>query len=270
MLCERSIAAGPHPAGGTVMSKMLEGKVALVTGAAFGIGRATALNFAAEGAKVVVSDVMPEGEETVSLIRKAGGEALFMRADVSKASDVQALVLGTVKAYGRLDVAFNNAGIAGAQQPVAELPEEAWQKVLAVNLTGVFLCMKYELQQMEKQGGGSIVNNASILGTVAFANAAAYTASKHGVLGLTKTAALECAMKNIRVNAVCPAFIETPMLERGGLLKPEARQALEAMHPIKRLGRPEEVARVVTFLASKEASFVTGHPMLVDGGYVAQ
>jgi NAD(P)-dependent dehydrogenase (short-subunit alcohol dehydrogenase family) len=252
------------------MSKLLEGKVALVTGAAFGIGRATALNFAAEGAKVVVSDVQPEGEETVSLIRKAGGEAIFMRADVSKASEVQALVQGTVKAYGRLDIGFNNAGIGGSQQPVAELPEEAWQKVLAVNLTGVFLCMKYELQQMEKQGGGAIVNNASILGTVAFANASAYTASKHGVLGLTKTAALEYAPKKIRINSVCPAFIETPMLQHAGLLQGEARKALEALHPMKRIGQPEEVARVVTFLASDQASFVTGHPMLVDGGYVAQ
>lgn len=252
------------------MSKLLEGKVALVTGAAFGIGRATAVNFATEGAKVVVSDVLPEGEETVSLIRKAGGEAIFMRADVSKASDVQSLVQGVVKAYGRLDVGFNNAGIGGSQQPVAELPEEAWQKVLAINLTGVFLCMKYELQQMEKQGGGSIVNNASILGTVAFANASAYVAAKHGVLGLTKTAALEYASKKIRINAVCPGFIETPMLQHAGLLQDEARKALEALHPVKRLGRPEEVARVVTFLASDQASFVTGHPMLVDGGYVAQ
>ncbi|MBN1206046.1 MAG: SDR family oxidoreductase [Myxococcaceae bacterium] len=252
------------------MSKLLAGKVALVTGAAFGIGRATALNFAAEGAKVVVSDVAREGEETVSLIRGAGGEAVFMRADISKANEVQALVYGAVKAFGRLDVAFNNAGIGGPQLPVSELPEEAWQKVLAVNLTGVFLCMKYELQQMEKQGGGAIVNNASILGTVAFANSSAYTASKHGVLGLTKTAALECATKNIRVNAVCPAFIQTPMLQSAGLLEPEARKALEAMHPVRRLGLPEEVARVVTFLASDQASFVTGHPMLVDGGYVAQ
>jgi NAD(P)-dependent dehydrogenase (short-subunit alcohol dehydrogenase family) len=252
------------------MSKLLEGKVALVTGAAFGIGRAAAQNFAAEGAKVVVSDVKAAGEETVALIRKAGGEAIFIRADVSKPQDVQALVQGTVKAFGRLDAAFNNAGIEGVQAPVAELPEEAWEKVLAVNLTGVFLCMKYELQQMEKQGGGAIVNNASILGTVAFANAAAYTTAKHGVLGLTKTAAIEVATKNIRVNAVCPGFIETPMLQRGGLLQPEARKALEALHPVHRLGRPEEVARVVTFLVSEQASFVTGHPMLVDGGYVAQ
>jgi NAD(P)-dependent dehydrogenase (short-subunit alcohol dehydrogenase family) len=243
----------------------------LVTGGANGIGRATALAFAREGARVVVCDVDGRGgEETVVQIRPAGGDAQFAAADISKESDVINLIDGTLRSYGQLDVAFNNAGISGAQGPVTTLTEAEWAHVLAINLTGVFLCMKHELVQMEKQGSGSIINNASILGTVGFAGAAAYTASKHGVLGLTKVAAIEYATKGVRVNAVCPGFIVTPMLERAGLLSNDAvKKQIEALHAMHRLGNPAEVAEAVVFLASGRASFITGHPLLVDGGFVS-
>jgi NAD(P)-dependent dehydrogenase (short-subunit alcohol dehydrogenase family) len=254
------------------MSRDFASQVVLITGAANGIGRATALAFAREGARVIVADVADAaGEGVVADVRKAGGEARYVHADVSSATDVETLVSGTVRSYGRLDIAFNNAGIEGTLAPVADLPDEAWSRVLGVNLTGVFLCMKHELSHMTKQGAGAIVNNASILGQVAFAGASAYTAAKHGVLGLTRCAALEYATRGIRVNAVCPGFIVTPMLERAGLLADEnARKALEGLHALKRLGTPEEVAEAVLFLASPRASFITGHPLLVDGGYVAQ
>ncbi len=254
------------------MRKLFDEQIAIVTGAAFGIGRATALAFAREGAKVVVSDTSDHGgEETVELIREQGGTARYAHCDVSDANQVRALVDSTVKTWGRLDIAFNNAGIEGVQAPTGQLPEAIWNKVLAVNLTGPFLCMQQELRQMEKQGAGSIVNNASILGTVGFVNAAAYTAAKHGLLGLTKVAALEYASKGIRINAVCPGFIATPMLERAGLMADASvRQSIENLHAAKRLGRPEEVAEAVLFLCSQKASFVMGHGLLVDGGYVAQ
>lgn len=254
------------------MSKELEGKVAIVTGGAAGIGRATAVAFAREGAKVVVSDVTDGGGEgTVALIRMAGGTARCVPCDVSKPQEVRALVEGTVQAYGRLDAAFNNAGIEGAQGPLAQMTHENFERVVSVNLTGPFNCMKYELEQMEKQGFGAIVNNASILGTVGFAGAGAYTATKHGLLGLTRVAALEYAPKNIRVNAVCPGFVGTPMLERAGLLAdPAVKKMLEGLHAMKRLGTPEEIAEAVLFLCSPKASFITGHPLLVDGGYVIQ
>lgn len=249
-----------------------ENQVVLITGGASGIGRATALAFAREGAHVIVSDIAAHaGEETVGAIRAAGGDARYVRTDMRDAEQVEALVKGTVREHGRLDVAFNNAGIEGTLAPIDELSEESWERVLRVNLTSVFLCMKYELAQMTKQGSGAIVNNASILGQVAFANASAYTAAKHGLLGLTRCAALEYASRGIRVNAVCPGFIVTPMLERAGLLQnDDVRKAIEAMHAMKRMGQPEEVAEAVLFLASQKASFIAGHPLLVDGGYVAQ
>ncbi|MBK7857816.1 MAG: SDR family oxidoreductase [Archangiaceae bacterium] len=254
------------------MKREFEGKVAVITGGAFGIGRATALAFAREGAAVVVSDVADGGgEETVSLIRKAGGTGRCVVCDISNRAQVQTLFAGTVQQYGRIDCAFNNAGVEGAMAPLTALPDETWDKVIAVNLTAQFNCMKHELTQMEKQGTGAIVNNASILGTVGFANAGAYVAAKHGLIGLTRVAALEYATKGIRVNAVCPGFIATPMLERAGLLNdPVMRKGLEGLHALKRLGTPEEVAEAVLFLCSSKASFITGHPLLVDGGYVAQ
>lgn len=254
------------------MPQSMPGKVALVTGGSSGIGRATALAFASEGAIVVVADRdAVGGEATARMIQEGGGQAVFVQTDVAKAADVAALIRTTVELYGHLDYACNNAGIAGPQAPTAEYPEDAWNQVIGVNLTGVWLCMKHEIAQMLRQGGGVIVNMASILGTVGFPNAPAYTAAKHGVIGLTKVAALDYATQGIRVNAVCPAFIATPMLERSGLLNnPDLKAMAVNLHPVKRLGRPEEVANVVTWLCSEAASFVTGQALLVDGGYVAQ
>lgn len=250
----------------------LQDKVAMVTGGSSGIGRAAALAFAREGAKVVVADVNIEGSsETVRIINESGGDACFIKCDVSNAAEVQAMVKKTVELYGSLDCAFNNAGIEGTSASVADYPPDAWDRVIGINLTGVFLCMKYEIEQMLAQGAGAIVNNASILGVVGFANASAYTAAKHGVLGLTKTAALEYAAKGIRVNSVCPAFIATPMLERAGITSnPEMNTVVEGMHPVGRLGRPEEIAEVAVWLCTDAASFVHGHGMLIDGGYVAR
>jgi len=254
------------------MSRPFEGKVALVTGASSGIGRACALAFAREGAQVVIGDVSVDGgKETAHLITEAKGEAIFFKSDVSKRANVEALIQTAVRTYGRLDYACNNAGIEGTQALTADYPEEVWNRVLSTNLTGVWLCMKYEIPQMLKQGGGVIVNMSSILGTVGFANASAYVAAKHGLIGLTKTAAIEYATQGIRVNAVCPAFIYTPMLERGGMQEgSELYTAIASLHPVKRMGKPEEVAEAVTWLCSDAASFVTGHAMLVDGGYIAQ
>lgn len=250
----------------------MNNKVALITGAASGIGRATALAFARKGARVVVADVLEDaGTETVRMIEQTGSEAIFVKTDVSNESDVKHLVEHTVEIFGRLDYAFNNAGIEGVQAKTAELSIEDWNRVIGINLTGVWLCMRYQIPQMLKQGGGVILNNASILGHVGFANASAYVASKHAVLGLTKTAAIEYATQGIRVNAICPAFIETPMLERGGLTTdPELHAMIANLHPMKRLGTAEEIANAAIWLFSDEASFVTGHAMLVDGGYVAQ
>ncbi len=254
------------------MAGQFETRVALVTGAASGIGRATALAFAHEGASVVVSDVAREGGlETVRLIESTGSNAIFLPCDVSNAEQVEALISDTITTYGRLDCAVNNAGIEGTQVPTADYPLEVWNKVISINLTGAWLCMKYEIAQMLKQGGGAIVNMASILGLTGFATAGAYVAAKHGLVGATKTAALEYSSKGIRINAVCPGFIETPMLmERSSIgQNPQMHKYISSLHPIGRMGKPEEVAALVLWLCSDAASFLTGAAYPVDGAYTA-
>lgn len=253
------------------MAGRVNGKIVLVTGGGSGIGRATALVFAREGAKVVIADVVVSGgEETVRLIKAAGGEAVFVKADVSKAADVEALIKQTVDTYGRLDCAFNNAGIEGDMASTADCTEENWDRTVAIDLKGVWLCLKYEIPQMLKQGGGAIVNTASVAGLVGFSGLPAYVAAKHGVNGLTKTAALEYAKAGIRVNAVCPGVIKTPMVDRLFSSQPHAGEAIAALEPVGRLGKPEEIGEAVVWLCSDAASFVTGLPMAVDGGLVAQ
>ena len=253
------------------MAGRVAGKVALVTGGGSGIGRATAQIFAREGAKVVVADVVVEGgEETVRLIKAAGGEAIFVKTDVSQPADVEAMVKKAADAYGRLDCAFNNAGIEGVVQPTVEYGEAHWDRVLAINLKGVWLCMKYEIPQMLKHGSGAIVNTASVAGLVGLPGFSAYVAAKHGVNGLTKTAALEYAKAGIRVNAVCPGAIRTPMFERGVRDNPGMEEQVLTMEPIGRMAAPTEVGEAVVWLCSDAASFVTGLPMAVDGGRVAQ
>lgn len=244
-------------------------RVALVTGAGSGIGRAIALGLAAAGARVVVSDLDEVGgAETVAQIEKSGGTATFVRADVSKAQECEALVGSAVKELGALHVAVNNAGIGGPSAPTGEYPVDGWDRVVAINLSGVFYGMRYQIPAMLDSGGGSVVNIASILGQVGFANAPAYTAAKHGVVGLTRSAAIEYATRGIRVNAVGPAFINTPLIEKD--MTPEGRAALVSKHPVGRLGEPEEVAELVVWLSSDKASFVTGSYYAVDGGYLAQ
>ncbi|HEU5298286.1 MAG TPA: SDR family oxidoreductase [bacterium] len=280
-----------------------QGKVAVVTGGATGIGRETAIAFAREGAAVVVADVNErEAQTTLRQITEAappppaaqlkgdaraaelagrgrtpatpagvaerGGRGRFVRLDVSKAGDWSKAVDETVKTFGRLDILFNNAGIGGDLAPTGDYKEESFDRVLAVNLKGVWLGMRAVIPQMLRQQAGVIVNNASILGMVGFANAPAYVAAKHGILGLTKTAALEYAAAGIRVNAVCPGFIKTPMVQDG--LTPEAMTQIAQLHALGRLGDPDEVSRVVLFLASEESSFITGAAYLVDGGYTAR
>lgn len=247
-----------------------DGKVAIVTGGASGIGQTTAQFYARDGARVVVSDVNEEaGRETVRTIEEAGGQATFMQADVSTPDDCEELVRFALDTYGSLDIAFNNAGIGGEQNPVGDYSVEGWQRVIDVNLSGVFYCMKYEIPAMLESGGGAIVNMASILGRVAFAGAPAYVAAKHGVLGLTKNAAVEYAQQDLRVNVVGPAFISTPLIAEMEE-DPESYNALVGLHPIGRLGEPEEVANLVIWLSSDEASFVTGAYYPVDGGYLAR
>ena len=257
------------------MAGRLEQKVALVTGGGSGIGRASAVAFAREGAKVIVSDIdITGGEETVHLIQVAGGAATFIQADVARAAEVEALVKKGVKTYGRLDCALNNAGIQGEIRQTAECSEENWNRIIAINLTGVWLCMKHELAYMLPQGSGTIVNTASNFGLVGSQGMPAYSASKHGVLGLTKTAALEYAKVGIRVNAVCPGPTQTPLVDR--ILSQQPRLAtqivetIKAREPMGRMGQPEEIAEAVVWLCTETASFVTGMALAVDGGFVAQ
>jgi NAD(P)-dependent dehydrogenase (short-subunit alcohol dehydrogenase family) len=260
----------PAAAGGVPMSGTLTNKVALVTGASSGIGRAVAVVWAREGAKVVVSDVNRSGgEETAALLRSQGGDAVFVAADVSKPPDAQALVERAVSHYGRLDVACNNAGIGGPSAPIADYPLQGWQQVIDINLSGVFYGLQQQIAAMLKTGGGSIVNIASVLGAVGFATNSAYTAAKHGVIGLTQVAALEYSGKGIRINAVGPGFIRTPMVSRLEA-DPAINAALIAAHPIGRLGEAAEVAELVAWLSSDKASFVTGAYLPVDGGYLAR
>lgn len=251
------------------MTKLLNNKVALVTGAGSGIGREIAYQLAREGAKVVVSDIVDDaGNETVKQIRERDGVAIYLRADTSAPGDNEALVAAAVKEFGKLDIAVNNAGIGGPSVPVGEYPIEGWNKVLAVNLSGVFYGMRYQIPAMLRAGGGAIVNIASVLGQVGFKNSSAYVAAKHGVVGLGQNAALEYGTQKIRVNTVGPGFIRTPLLEKN--LTPEGMKFLEGQHAVGRLGESSEVAELVTWLVSDKASFVTGGYYAVDGGYLAQ
>jgi NAD(P)-dependent dehydrogenase (short-subunit alcohol dehydrogenase family) len=256
------------------MTDRSESKVALVTGGSSGIGRATALAFSRKGAKVVVADITVEGgEETIQLIRNSGGEASFVKTDVSKAREVEALITKAIDTYGRLDWAHNNAGFGGDLVLTADYSEETWDRVIDINLKAVWLCMKSEIPQMLKQGGGSIVNTSSIAGLGGMpvgARNPAYIASKHGVVGLTKVAALQYAQDGIRINVVCPGFINTPMVARGFPTPESLAPVMRELEPVTRLGTPEEVAEAVVWLCSDAASFVTGHTMVVDGGYTAK
>ena len=247
----------------------LKDKVATITGGGSGIGRATCLLFAREGAKVVVADYVAEGgNETARQISAAGGQAVFVQADVSKSADVQNLIGAAVRNYGRVDILFNNAGIEGPSAKLANLKEEDWDRVIAIDLTSVYLGMKYVIPEMIKQGGGVILSTASVAGLVGFQGSGAYAAAKAGVINLTRLAALEYADKNIRVNCICPGVIETPMVER--VMGGRPRERVVRSEPIGRLGRPEDIATAALFLASDESSFATGAPFIIDGGYVAR
>ena len=243
------------------------GKVAFVTGAANGIGRAAALAFAREGANTVVADVSEQGnQETTRMIEEAGGRALALRCDVTRVQDVKAALDKAVEAFGRLDFAFNNAGVEQAKAALADIKEQEWDRIVAINLRGVFLCMKYEIPLMLMHGGGAIVNTSSGAGVKGFADGAAYVATKHGVVGLSKAAALDYAQPNIRVNAVCPGIIDTPMMGRVSGGTPEGREGVIAQEPVGRMGKPEEIAAAVVCLCSDAAAFVVGHAMVIDGG----
>jgi NAD(P)-dependent dehydrogenase (short-subunit alcohol dehydrogenase family) len=248
-----------------------KGKVALVTGAAAGIGRATALLFAKGGAQILVSDLdISGGEQTAQMIRKVDGEAEFIACDISQAEQVREMVQYCIKQFGRIDFACNNAGTEGESALTADCSEENWQKVIDINLKGTWLCMKYEIQEMLKRGKGSIVNVSSIAGLIAVNGVPAYVASKHGMNGLTKAAALEYASSNIRINSVCPGAIKTEMLERFTKGDSAALNDLVSKHPLGRMGTPEEIAELIVWLSSDKSSFITGQTIAADGGYVAQ
>jgi len=253
------------------MAGILDGKIALITGAGSGIGRATARIFAREGARLVLADVVEAGgNETLRMIKEAGADGIFVKCDVANEADVDATVARAVAQYGRLDCAFNNAGIGGAGRLTHEYSLEEWNRVIAINLTGVWLCMRAEITQMLKQKSGAIVNTSSIMGLTGAIRVPAYTAAKHGVAGLTKAAALEYARHGLRINAVCPAPIYTPMLMGAFEKRPDMEERYARAEPMKRIGQPEEIGEAVAWLCSDRASYVTGLPMPVDGGYMAQ
>lgn len=250
------------------MEKIFENKVAMVTGGSFGIGRATAMAFAKRGASVVIADWV-ENNETLKEIRDTGASVTFVKCDISSDNDVSKLIDQTIKSYGRLDFAVNNAGIEGSNGTTHECTEDNWDKTIGVNLTGVWLCMKHEIAVMLQQKKGAIVNTASIAGLIGFPGLPAYVASKHAVVGLTKTAALEYAKLGIRVNAVCPGVIKTPMVDRTTGKDKTVEKVYIDMEPVGRMGQPEEVAEAIIWLCSDASSFVTGHAMAVDGGWIA-
>jgi NAD(P)-dependent dehydrogenase (short-subunit alcohol dehydrogenase family) len=256
----------------TKNQKKMQGKTVFITGGLSGIGHACAMAAAHQGAHIVIADLKNNSAEGVlNDIRKLSNQAVFIPCDVSVNTQVQAAIYETLNLFGGIDVALNNAGIGGESSKVGEMTEQNWLKVIGVNLNGVFNCMRYELVQMAKLNQGIIINMASILGRVGFPNSAHYVAAKHGVIGLTQTAALEYAQQGIRINAICPGFIVTPLLDKAGITDDsDSQNFIESLHPMKRLGTAEEIARAFMFLASEDSSFITGTCLEVDGGYLAQ